>query len=141
MEFISEIKGVKFFEDYNSKSPEDSEKTLSFLDEPLIWIAGGENNDGNFSQIFYNYFDKIYLLCLIGENSNYIKSFALRESFSNIYIMDSLKEAIRFSYLSSEKGTTVLFSPASYCDKSLKEEFIKEVLELRRDEDAKNSFL
>ncbi len=112
MNFVGEVNGVKFYEDFLSKSPKESAKSFLLLDEPIVWIAGGDETEEDFSEIFDLFFDKLYLLVLIGEASNKIRSEALRKSFSNVYSSKGIEEATEYSYLCSEKGTNVLFSPA-----------------------------
>lgn len=140
MEFICEINGVKFYNDFNSQTVAESEKSLEALSEPVIWIAGGGETKENFYDLFDKFFNKLFLLCLLEKGSNWIKSFAIDNAFNNIYNARDLFDAVKNAYLSSERGTSVLYSPACTV-KQGDEDFRKAVLKLRSEEDAKKQFL
>lgn len=130
-----EINDIKFFNDENSSTVKMTFATLEKMSPPLVWIAGGEESEEDFSELFNTYFDKLYLLCLLGEAANWIRSFAIRESFNNIYVAKSLRDAINYSYLSSLKNTSILYSPACIAHSN---ERLEDILsELRRKENAK----
>ncbi len=119
IEFVKEIKGVRYFNDSKATTPASTIAALKAFDEPVILIAGGLDKNLDFSELAETIIEKVKLLILIGKAAKKIKralKFALEKigldlkGFPHHFASD-LKEAVKLAKTYSKKGDIVLFSP------------------------------
>jgi len=108
LEFIEEIKGVKFYNDSKSTTVHATVKALQSFKENVILILGGINKGSDFSRI-NKFKEKIKSVIIIGRDKNEIKN---QISNKSIFLENSLEEAVKKALNLAEKGDTILFSPA-----------------------------
>ncbi len=112
IEYVTSINDVKFFNDSKGTNSDASIKAIEALEGPIILIAGGMDKGTSFDDFIKSFNGKVKQLILLGETANKIKETANKYGFNNIYIVDSMKEAVEKSYKVSEVGDEVLLSPA-----------------------------
>ncbi|MEQ2130347.1 UDP-N-acetylmuramoyl-L-alanine--D-glutamate ligase [Caldanaerobacter subterraneus KAk] len=140
IEFVAEIEGIKFYNDSKGTNPDASIKAIQALKTPIVLIAGGYDKGSEFDEFVKTFDKKVRKLILIGQTAQKIKKTALKYSYpeEDIFLVDSLEEAVRKAYEVAEKGDSVLLSPACASWDMFKnfeergKAFKKAVMDLRR---------
>ncbi len=110
LEFVREIRGVKYFNDSKGTNVGAVMKSLESFSAPIILIAGGRDKAGDFSLLRDLVKTKVKAMLLIGEAREKIKK-ALGDLTETILARD-LKEALDISRSIASRGDIVLLSPA-----------------------------
>lgn len=110
VEFVRELKGVKYFNDSKGTNVAAVIKSIESFKEPVILIAGGRDKKGDFEALREVVKGRVKVAVLIGEAKDKIKK-ALQEVTETIEA-DDLKEAVDISSRIANKGDVVLLSPA-----------------------------
>jgi len=110
LEFVWELKGVRYFNDSKGTNVGAVLKSLESFSQPVILIAGGRDKAGDFSQLRRLVKEKVKALVLIGEASKKIRK-ALGDVTDTVTAAD-LREAVLISQDMSAEGDVVLLSPA-----------------------------
>ncbi len=118
IEFVREIDGVKWYNDSASSSPTRTLSGLNAFEEEIVLIAGGYDKNLEYEPLAKPIVDKVKTLILIGQTSGKIfeavkKELEVQNKKLNIYMSNSLKEAINLAKKSAKQNQVVLFSPAS----------------------------
>jgi len=108
LEFVREIKGVKFINDSKSTNVDSLEKALLSF-ERVVLIAGGKDKGIDFSPLKDIVRNKVKKLIAIGETAPMFKS--IFDTVTEVEIKDTLKDAVISAFNSSKSGDIVLFSP------------------------------
>lgn len=134
-EFIASKKGVKYINDTTATNPDSAILAINkFSNSNIILITGGQDKELNYKNLTREIKKKVkHLILLPGTASNKIK----REFGSGkIYLVKSMKEAVKKSSQLSQRGDLVLLSPGAASFDLFKNEFdrgdqfIKEVKKL-----------
>lgn len=110
MEFVDELKGVKFFNDSKGTNVGAVVKSLESLAGPVILIAGGKDKGGSYKPLEGPLKSKGKALVVLGEARHRIAD-SLGHSVPTV-IVDSLDAAVREAFRLAAPGDSVLFSPA-----------------------------
>ena len=117
LEFVREVRGVKFYNDSASTNPGAAIAALKSFDEPKILIAGGASKGAGFGvlkPVIKN--SNVKLIILFGRNQKEIGN-ALRlgsgQAVGKIIYTDNLRIAVMLACENTKKGDVILFSPAS----------------------------
>ena len=115
LEFIKKVKNVEFYNDGASIHPDSTLRALEHLsaNKNIILIIGGAENSNDLKALLASLPDKVHTLILL-PGSGTIKErdkIAALEKL-NIISAFSIEEAARLALENSQKGDTVLFSPA-----------------------------
>lgn len=118
IEFVKEINGVKWYNDSASSTPSRTISGLNAFDEEIVLIAGGADKNLDYTPIAKPILDKVKTLILMGQTSGKIfDSVKAEEEIENkeinIYMVNSLSQAVILAKRYSLPGQVVLFSPAS----------------------------
>jgi len=120
LEFVSEINGVKWYNDSASTTPDKSLAGLNAFDENIVLIAGGYDKNISYDSLAKPILNKVSKLILFGNTKTKIYDAVMEEIKrtnqkvkTRIYIMDTLEEVVSIANKVSEPGEVVLFSPAS----------------------------
>lgn len=112
LEFVSEIDGVKYYNDSKGTNVDSTVTAIRGLEGPINLIAGGKDKGGEFDELIDSFDGKIANLILLGETADKIEKTAKEKNFDNIVRVKNMAEAVREAKNLSEKGYTVLLSPA-----------------------------
>ena len=112
LQFVKEIRGVKFYNDSKATNVDSTVKALSGFKENVILIAGGYDKKVDYMPMIKAYKGKDKFMVVIGETKDQIKALCDKENIIS-YKANSLKEAMEIINERMEKGDTVLLSPAS----------------------------
>ena len=110
IEFVRELKGVKFYNDSKGTNVDSTIKALSSFENPIILIAGGYDKKVSFKGMFEQYGQRIKKLILMGETAKQMKEEAV--GVKDIDVVKDMKEAVNLSYKVMRNGDIVLLSPA-----------------------------
>lgn len=139
LEFVSEVQGIRYYNDSKATNDESSATALEALDAPIVWLAGGVSKGAGYAASMKYLSSKVSRLIAFGHASSEISSEAKTLGFDADAITEAqtLSEAIRIATENAATGDNVLLSPAcaSFDEFSNFEErgrFFKDrVLELR----------
>lgn len=112
LEYFDTYNGVKFYNDSKGTNPDASIKAVTGVKPPIVLIAGGYDKDSEYDEFIESFDNRVKALILLGQTREKIKECALKHGFKNIYLVENMDEAVHLSYELSEKGDTVLLSPA-----------------------------
>ena len=95
IEYVTTINDVKFYNDSKGTNSDASIKAVEALDGPIILIAGGMDKGTSFDDFIKSFNGKVKYLILLGETSKKISETADKYGFKNIYLVQSMKEAVK----------------------------------------------
>ena len=110
IEFVKEIKGVKYYNDSKGTNVDSTKVALESFDKNIQLILGGQDKGSPYKPIYNLIKKKVKNIFLIGEATPIIKK-QLKDSASMIEC-NTLENAIKKIYSVAQKGDIVLFSPA-----------------------------
>ena len=113
LEFVTEIRGVKFYNDSKATSVDATLKALeAFAHEPgkVVLILGGKGKKAPYAPLESLVRAKVRKLVLIGEDAETIENeLGTSAPFERA---SDMKDAVARSYAAAEKGDVVLLAPA-----------------------------
>ncbi len=114
LEFVRELKGVKYINDSKGTNPDASIKALQAMPAPIIIIAGGYDKHLDFTDYVKAMKGKVEYILLLGATADQIEKTALENGFTDDRIIkcNSLEVCVSSAAKLAEKGYTVLLSPA-----------------------------
>jgi len=114
LEFVRELKGVRYINDSKGTNPDASIKALEAMPAPIIIIAGGYDKHLDFTDYINAMKGKVEYMLLLGATADQIEETALKCGFSDDRIIkcSSLEVCVASAAKLAEKGFTVLLSPA-----------------------------
>ena len=112
LEFVNEIRGVRFINDSKGTNTDASIKAIEAVDTPIILIAGGYDKSVSFEPLIDAFNGKVKALVLLGRTALRIKEDAEKKGFTNIIKANNMEECVRESFRIAKSGDTVLLSPA-----------------------------
>jgi UDP-N-acetylmuramoylalanine--D-glutamate ligase len=113
LEFVTEIEGVKFYNDSKATSVDATLKAVEALSEEdgkIILILGGRGKNAPYQPLAELIKKKVRKLVLIGEDTENIES--QLKNYAEIVRADSMTDAVQKSFQNAESGDFVLLAPA-----------------------------
>lgn len=111
IEFVRELRGVKYYNDSKGTNPDSTEVAVAAMDSDVILIAGGYDKGAEFNDLIEKSKDKIKTAILFGETAEKISK-ACKENDLEFYITKDLNKAVELAEKISCEGDDVLLSPA-----------------------------
>jgi UDP-N-acetylmuramoylalanine--D-glutamate ligase len=110
LEFVRELKGVKFFNDSKATTVNSVKRALESFREPIILIAGGRDKGSDYTPLRDLIREKVKALILYGEaRAKIAQSLSgLTETLS----VENIDRAVPRAWAKSSSGDLVLLSPA-----------------------------
>lgn len=110
LEFVREIKGVRFYNDSKGTNVGSVVKSLQSFSEPVILIAGGKDKNGHLSPLEALIQKRVKHLILIGEAKERMN----RElgGLTDTVMAKTMEEAVLLAHRRAKAGEVVLLSPA-----------------------------
>ncbi|MBK5251210.1 MAG: UDP-N-acetylmuramoyl-L-alanine--D-glutamate ligase [Peptostreptococcaceae bacterium] len=112
IEFVEEIRGVKYYNDSKGTNPDASIKAIEAFDGPIVLIAGGMDKGSDFSMLIESFNMKVKEMIVLGETKEKIIAAAAENGFHDIFRVEDMESAVRRANAVAEKGDCVLLSPA-----------------------------
>ena len=115
IEFVREVKGVRYVNDSKGTNPDASIKAIEATNTPILLIAGGYEKNSDFTEFIEAFGGKVKYLLLLGQTAQRFADTATKCGFpeDRIIFCDSMKDVISHACSLAEAGDTVLLSPAS----------------------------
>lgn len=110
LEYVTEIKGIKFYNDSKATNPEAAVVAIKSFDKNTVLIAGGRDKNTDLGEFCEEIKKHIKTVILIGEASERFAKNLKERGFSNIIFENTLEEAIDKSIQLTPE--VVLLSPA-----------------------------
>jgi UDP-N-acetylmuramoylalanine--D-glutamate ligase len=113
LEFVSEVGGVKFYNDSKATSVDATVKALeAFVDDDgkIVLILGGRGKKAPYAPLRSLVQERVRKLILIGEDAGTIAQEL--GSFAQCERAKEMKDAVARSFAAAEEGDTVLLAPA-----------------------------
>lgn len=112
IEYVTEKRGVKFYNDSKGTNPDAAIKGICAMNRPTLLIGGGYDKQSEYDEWIESFGGKVKLLVLIGQTREKIAACARAHGFENIVLCDTFEEAIDTCYRNAVSGDAVLLSPA-----------------------------
>lgn len=112
IEYVTEINGVKYYNDSKGTNTDASIKAIEAINENIILIAGGADKKSSYDDFIISFKNRVKELILLGETKYDIEKIAKIHGFNNITIVDTMKEAVSKANKLAIEGDNVLLSPA-----------------------------
>lgn len=111
LEFVAKVSGVNFINDSKATNCNAVYYALDSINAPIIWICGGVDKGNNYTPLKKFVADKVKSIIYLGNTPKKIES-AFKSFVEDIIVVNTMKDAVRSSYLNADSGDTVLLSPA-----------------------------
>ncbi|HHT9153265.1 MAG TPA: UDP-N-acetylmuramoyl-L-alanine--D-glutamate ligase [Candidatus Hypogeohydataceae bacterium YC40] len=124
LEFVAEIKGVKYYNDSIATTPESAIAGLQTFEAPIVLIAGGYDKKISLESFARESVKRCKCLILIGETASTLMKLieesrgvlpyapTAGEPFPDLFRVPSLEEAVKIASGVALSGDVVLLSPA-----------------------------
>lgn len=112
VEFVREKNQVLYYNDSKGTNPDASIQAIRAMSRPTILIGGGYDKHSEFDTYIGAFEGKIKYLVLMGATRDKIAKTARDMGFTNIIMVESMKEAVAVCAEKAEPGDAVLLSPA-----------------------------
>ncbi|AVI51218.1 UDP-N-acetylmuramoyl-L-alanine--D-glutamate ligase [Pukyongia salina] len=111
LERVLKINNVLYINDSKATNVNATFYALDSMETPTVWIVGGVDKGNDYAELLPLVNEKVKaIICLGIDNDKIIEQFG---SCVDIVVeTDSMKSAVQVAYRLSEKGDTVLLSPA-----------------------------
>jgi len=111
-EFVSELHGIKYYDDSKATNIHSVVKCLENFKENVILLLGGKHKGLNYKDLFENIPSCVKFICSFGESAKRIKKASKKYKFNNCKDFVRLKDAFDYATDIAVSGDTVLLSPA-----------------------------
>ncbi|CAM4282546.1 UDP-N-acetylmuramoyl-L-alanine--D-glutamate ligase [Erysipelothrix inopinata] len=106
IEFVRELRGVRYYNDSKATNPESTEVCLKAFDKPILLLAGGYDKHISFD-LLKPYTPKLKKIYLFGDSA-----LQLKEIWPEAIIVETMIEAINLASNDAVSGDVVVLSPA-----------------------------
>ena len=110
LEYIDQIKGIRFYDDSKATNVGAVVKALEGFDQPVILIAGGRDKGGDYLPLKELIQTKVRAMVLIGEARDIMKE--QLGMLTKTECADTLEEAVLWAFQQGRSEDVVLLSPA-----------------------------
>jgi UDP-N-acetylmuramoylalanine--D-glutamate ligase len=115
IEFVTEKRGVKFYNDSKGTNPDSTLvalKSLSNGQKNIILIAGGRDKGGDLTDLVHLISDTVKNVILIGEAAQRFGGALQAKRYQSLVLTADLAQAVNTSYSLAQPGDAILLSPA-----------------------------
>lgn len=110
-EYIATINGVMYYDDARAENVNATWFTFENIVRPVIWIAGDDDLHADFKELRRMAGKKVKsLICIGAVKADMSKVFG--KEVKDIFMADSLEDAIKMAALLAKHDDIVIFSPA-----------------------------
>lgn len=114
IEFVTEKRGVRFYNDSKGTNPDAAIRAIKAMQWPTLLIGGGYDKGSEYDDWIRAFDGKVKKLVLLGATREKIRDTAVSCGFpeEDILFAQDLREAVELCYANAEKGDAILLSPA-----------------------------
>jgi UDP-N-acetylmuramoylalanine--D-glutamate ligase len=118
LEFVHELKGVKYYNDTAATIPDAAISALNAFEQPIVLIAGGTDKNLDFTDFAKEILEKTKSLVLLKGNATEkllikLRKISSEEFLNEVEVVGSMDEALVIAQKKSEKGDVVVLSPGA----------------------------
>ncbi len=110
VEFVTEARGVRYYDDSKGTNIGATIRALEGFAEPIVLIAGGLSKGVDFAPLASHVKGKVKKAILIGESALTLQ--AVLAPHTSTVLAKSMDEAVTIAFRTAEPGDVVLLSPA-----------------------------
>ncbi len=112
IEYVETIGGVTYYNDSKGTNPDASIRAIRAMRNPTVLIAGGYDKKVSFDALIEAFGTKVKGLVLLGQTKEQLAEAARKQGFTELVMVQDLREAVRVSANMARPGDAVLLSPA-----------------------------
>lgn len=112
IEYVTEKRGVKFYNDSKGTNPDAAIQGIRAMNRPTFLIGGGYDKQSDFHEWIQSFDGKVRYLVLIGATKEQIQKEAAECGFHDCILKDTFEEALDTCVELARPGDAVLLSPA-----------------------------
>ena len=112
IEFVREVKGIKYYNDSKGTNPDAAIKAVKAMDSTTFLIGGGYDKESDYDEWVETFPGVVKKLVLMGATADKIEKCCKAHGFNEIVKVESLKDAVEYCYEHAKPGDNVLLSPA-----------------------------
>ena len=112
IEYVTEKRGVKFYNDSKGTNPDAAIQGIRAMNRPTLLIGGGYDKASEYDEWIESFDGKVKKLVLIGQTREKIAECAKAHGFMDVILCDTFEDAIDTCYANAVSGDAVLLSPA-----------------------------
>ena len=112
IEYVTEKRGVKFYNDSKGTNPDTAIQGIRAMNRPTLLIGGGYDKQSEYDEWIESFDGKVKKLVLIGQTKERIAECAKKHGFEDVILCDTFEQAIDTCYANAVSGDAVLLSPA-----------------------------
>ncbi len=112
IEYVTEKKGVRFYNDSKGTNPDAAIQGIRAMNRPTYLIGGGYDKQSEYDEWIEAFEGKVRKLVLIGQTAEKIEECAHKHNFMDTVRCETLEEAVLYCYEQAVSGDAVLLSPA-----------------------------
>lgn len=112
LQLVRVLDGVSYVNDSKGTNVDSTVRAIQAVEKPIILIAGGYDKHVEFDDMIKNFDKKVKKLVLFGSTKNQLKETANKYGFTDIEMLNTLKECVEYAKSISCEKDTVLLSPA-----------------------------
>ena len=112
IEFVTEKRGVAYYNDSKGTNPDAAIRGIRAMTRPTYLIGGGYDKGSTYDDWIRAFDGKVKKLVLIGQTKEKIRDAAVRCGFSDILLCEDLAQAVAACAKLAQPGDAVLLSPA-----------------------------
>lgn len=111
LQYVTELAGRYFYNDSKATNILATEKALQSFQTPTILLAGGLDRQEDFTMLV-PYFQHVKAVITFGETKEKIATVAEEANIKEVHVAIDVRDATKLAYELSDKGDTILLSPA-----------------------------
>ena len=111
LEEVGKVHGITFVNDSKATNVNSTWYALETFQHPIIWIVGGVDKGNDYEMLAELVSDKVKAIVCLGKDNKKIHE-AFDDIIEDIVDTETAQDAVNIAYQLSQKGDTVLLSPA-----------------------------
>ena len=111
LEEVGKVHGITFVNDSKATNINSTWYALESYQDPVVWIVGGVDKGNDYEMLAELVADKVKAIVCLGKDNKKIHE-AFEDIIENIVDTETAQDAVNMAYQLSQKGDTVLLSPA-----------------------------
>lgn len=112
LEYVTELDGVKYYNDSKATNPESAIVALQAFSEPVILIAGGYDKGTDLSAFMAEIKVHVRELILLGQAADRFAAAAEEHDIQSVHRVATFAEAVALAAKLARSGESVVLSPA-----------------------------
>lgn len=112
-DYVATVDGVMYYDDSKAENVNATWFTFESIVKPVIWIAGGNDKDTDFSDLKPSVRKNVRALICLGPNNANLRS-TFKSDIKEILQADTVESAVEMASQMAKEDDIVLFSPACH---------------------------